>query len=1035
MQHTSFAAANAVARRSHFLVRAAVASAVASAMAATFNVHAQDAAAEESLDEVTVTGSRIVRRDLSAPSPIVTVATEQLTNSSTTAVESVLQQLPQFVPGNNQFVSGAQATATTTPGAALLNLRGLGVNRNLVLVDGRRWQPANATLAVDVNSIPQAALQGVEVITGGASSVYGPDALAGVTNFILKRDFEGLDIDAQAGITEEGDGSETRISALMGMNSSDGRGNVMLAIDWTKRGAVFQRDRDFYVNGWRDPANPGGDFIMAPTFVGTAAAGLGNNLPSQAATCQIYGLPADCTAPGRGGELRFNLDGTPFFQQLDGLGYNGPFGALDAGRNTMVTRLTSGALDQKYTTQFASTPLERHSLFLRGRYDITESVSAFFQANYSNNVVKTRGNFAPAITVWSVPVPRDGRALPAALNTLLDSRDDPTAPWVLYQVLDYYGPLESTNTSNVYQVLAGLQGRMGIKDWTWEAYFSRGDTNTIAETPTPSLQRYAQLIAAPDFGRNANLTAPPPGVLAGRGYSLTCTTGLPVFEEFTPSADCLRSIETRTRQKTSLSQDVIEANMQGGAFDLPAGEVRFAAGVAWRRNDFVFDPGYPVEQINDNPIGLFASNGTEGRVQVKEVYGELLAPIIGGLDLELGYRLSDFNTAGNESTYKALFTWKAHDTVTFRGGYNFATRAPNAAELYTGPTLLVVPFPDGDPCSVSTRSPWGNLPPGNTFSPAPANPDYLQVQALCRAIIGNSTSLFDTQSYNTPNGPDGFTRANPPFFPLEIETTQGNPNVGPEKGRTWTLGAVLSEPFGIDSLVVTIDGYRIRVTDAIAPISSITVYNNCFNFNGVSNPTYDINNQYCQLIRRNPQTGDREEVKALYSNLGTIETQGVDLSIAWGRDIGPGRFSFNTTLNWLDYYRYQPDQNSRQNDATGTLDQGGQFEYRLLTNLAYRWNNFSVGLNWRHLPSVDSAAVSLSPNSNQLGAGSYDVFGLTGTWDMGRFSFRAGIDNLFNTDPESINAIPGGDTNTDQTNPSFYDVLGRRYYVGVKISL
>jgi hypothetical protein len=456
--------------------------------------------------------------------------------------------------------------------------------------------------------------------------------------------------------------------------------------------------------------------------------------------------------------------------------------------------------------------------------------------------------------------------------------------------------------------------------------------------------------------------------------------------------------------------------VQGGAFGLPAGEARFAAGVSYRKNDFRFDPGYPVEQIMDNPIGLFASNGTKGSTNVKEVYGEMLAPIVKNLDVEVGYRMSDFNTAGTEGTYKLNVTWKALDSVTFRGGYNFATRAPNTAELFTGPTLLVVGFPEGDYCSVTTLSPFGNVA---------SNPNRAKVQALCQAIIGNNTTPFSASpsTFSRPGGPA--------FFPLEIETTQGNPNVGPESARTFTFGAVLTEPFGAKNLVVTVDGYRIKVTDAIAPISSTTAYKGCFN--PATNPTFDVANAYCQLIRRNPITGDREEVKAAYSNLGTIETQGVDFSLAWKADTSMGTFGLNSTLSWLDYYRYQPDPGAKFNDATGTLDQGGMYDYRLLTNFSFRFNNgLNLGLQWRHLPSVDSSAKAILPTTTQQGTGAYEVFGLTGNYTVGKYTLRAGIDNLLDKTPPSLNRIPGGDSNTDNTNPSFYDILGRRFFVGLK---
>jgi iron complex outermembrane receptor protein len=1013
------------ATTSTLLVRAAVAAALASAAAPAYT---QEEPAD-GLEEVTVTGSRIVRRDYSAASPIVTVSTDTLESSATTAIESVLQQMPQFVPGGNQFVSGAQAGAGQTPGAATVNLRGLGANRNLVLIDGRRPQPANALLVVDINTIPAAAIAGVEVITGGASAVYGPDAIAGVVNFVLKKDFEGLSIDAQTGATSDSDGEETRVSALMGMGSASGRGNIMIGLDWTEREGVLQRDRDFYVNGWRDVNNPGGDFVQTASYAGGQVIGTPNQ-PDPAVVNALF--PTASPAIGPASEFRFQPDGSVFVNGQGGLGYTGPLGELDAGRYTMVNRLNNGNLDQKYTTQFISTPLERNSLFLRGTYDVTESIGAFFQANYSNIDVETRGNLAPAITVWQAPIPRDGRPLPAALNQLLDSRPRPNDPWSLYQVLDYYGPITSNNTTDVWQLMAGLQGKMGFRDWTWEAYVSKGDTETVAEVPLPSLQRYSALVAAPNFGQNANITG------TGRGYALRCTTGLPVFQEFTPSDDCLTSIETRTRQLTSLTQEIVEANMQGYAFNLPAGEARFAFGVHYRKNDFRFDPGYPVEQVLDNPIGLFASNSTAGSTDVKEVYGELLVPVIEDLELELGYRLSDFNTAGTVDTYKGLFTWKALNSVTIRGGYQFATRAPNTAELFTGPTLAVVTFPAGDPCSVTTLSPWGNVD---------GNPDREQVQQLCRELIGNNTSAFDTQTYNTPNGPSGFTRQTPRFFPLEIEVTQGNPDVLAEEGRTWTLGAVVTEPFGLSNFSVTVDAYRIKVTDQISPISSTTVYDNCFNFNGTSNPEYDVNNPFCQLIDRNPVTGDREQTLAKYLNLGTLQTQGVDLTIAWNRNIGPGNFAIDTAVSYLDYFEFQPSPTSPLNESTGTIGvtanpnptQDTQFDYRVLTHLAYRMNAFNVGLSWRHLPSVDNAARVTLPTTTVQGTGSYNLINLHAGYTFGKYAFRVGVDNVFDKDPLVVGFNPGSnpngpivDSNSDVTNPSFYDPLGRRYYVGVK---
>ena len=180
-------------------------------------------AQDDELEEITVTGSRIVRRDYEASSPIVTINADSFNQVSNVGVESALNQLPQFVPSQTQFSSGdIQSLAYNTPGIASLNLRGLGANRNLVLIDGRRAQPANALLVVDINTIPSAAVENIEIISGGASATYGADALAGVTNFKLRSNFEGIDMQFRTGITEQGDGQENRVSLLLGSSPATG---------------------------------------------------------------------------------------------------------------------------------------------------------------------------------------------------------------------------------------------------------------------------------------------------------------------------------------------------------------------------------------------------------------------------------------------------------------------------------------------------------------------------------------------------------------------------------------------------------------------------------------------------------------------------------------------------------------------------------------------------------------------------------------------------------------------------------------------
>ncbi|HTV80442.1 MAG TPA: TonB-dependent receptor plug domain-containing protein, partial [Steroidobacteraceae bacterium] len=534
---------------------------------------------EEALTEVTITGSRIARtRDLDAPSPIATIGSDALNNTSSTAVESVLNQQPQFVPQTTQFTSQVQATPTQSPGAATLNLRGLGNNRNLVLVDGQRWQPSNASLVVDLNTIPMAAIESVETITGGASAVYGPDAIAGVVNFVLKKDFQGLDVDVQHGESFKGDAGSTRASILMGTNSSDNRGNVMLGLDWTKRDPLYASQRSFYTDGFSDPNNVSSGFVFAPSY----EPGTGTAAPSQAALNSLF-PQAPAGTVGTSTEVYFNADGTPFVQQNGGLGYNGPINAAGTGRYSGIDVLSSSTsspnqLQQTFEGGLISIPLQRYSMFGHGHYDITDDVTAYAQLDYNNSQVESENGYAPAITIWQTTIPRyntpgsatqDSSWLPADLLTLLNSRANPSAPWNLYQVIDYMGPETLQTTTDTWQMTAGLKGKLPFRDWTWDIYGSQGRTHELDDySGLPSLQRLQYLDALPDFGKGASISAP-----AGTpfGYGESCTSGLPVFTDFTPSSDCIQSIEDPLKTEQTLKQTIVEGYIQGLLWTLPTG--------------------------------------------------------------------------------------------------------------------------------------------------------------------------------------------------------------------------------------------------------------------------------------------------------------------------------------------------------------------------------------------------------------------------------------------------------------------------------
>jgi outer membrane receptor protein involved in Fe transport len=779
------------------------------------------------------------------------------------------------------------------------------------------------------------------------------------------------------------------------------------------------------------------------------------NRPTLAAVQALfapYGITAaQLAAAGvtNASEIYFQPDGRPF-ALARGLNYTGPIMAInhDGDGITGVHRNPNGDLTQLTVDGFASTPAERRSVFGRATVDINDNLTAFAQATYSNVAVTTRGGYPPAITVWQAPVPNDGlRPLPAGLTALLASRtfvaggaSAASAPWNLFRGLDFLPtPPAPTTHTNAYQFVAGVQGKFTNRDWTWDASISTGDTNIIAYYENlPSLQRYQLLVVQPNWGANAN-------VVRGRNYNFQCTTGLPMFSSVDPSADCLEAISSKMRAYWDLTQNIAEANLQGKITDMKNGELRFAAGITKRDNTFRYEPGENNDNVAviDQPMSLFVSNNTKGSTSVSELYGELLVPVAKRLNLELGYRYSDYDISGGVDTYKTLFDWSATDSVRVRGGYQLATRAPNTEELFAGPRLNTVGnFIYGDPCQASTTAPWGNNP---------NNPNRVQVQNLCRLIINRSDgnaandglSAFDTNSGSQygPPGPNGFVRPGLPFFLSENEIPQGNSKLGVEVAKTWTLGVVFKAPGGLDGLTASVDFYNIEIRDAIATINSTFVYSKCFNAAG-SNPTYALSDAggYCDLITRDPVSGERSTTAAPYKNSGILKSRGVDLAANWTKELGKrGSFYINGMVTFLDQFEIQdaagePVLNVR--DTLSTSYYGAQYKYKLNTTAGYNLpgGKASLGLNMRYLPSVRSETAARIPTTTTTGAEAYSVFSLFSRMSINdKLEFRAGIDNLFNKAPLVVEATPT-DSNTDVTRSEYYDILGRRMYVGLKMS-
>ncbi len=385
-----------------------LAAAVSAVLGGASSVQAQD-----SVEEVLVTGSRIVRRDFEANSPIITLDSTRFEESSAVGIESVVNQLPSFVPSVGSFSTGVGpnggfndqiATGSTrTPSQATLSLRGLGPNRNLVLLDGRRAMPINASMAVSINTIPSAAISRIETITGGASSVYGADAVAGVVNFITKRDFEGFDFDAQYGQTQEGDGEEFRFSGVMGANFSDGRGNVLLGFERSEREEVLRADRDYVLDGFANPRSlTSGAFWGAMGYSPVAA-----NMHTRAAVDAVFGA-GRITNLNR--QFYMNDDGSLYTETADGAyRYTGGFTKPRVGRTVAEGRRErrpqQGTLRENLIDANLQSPLSRYSLFGKAHMDLSDNIEASLTMMYSESSTKTSADNSPMLGGWRASAP------------------------------------------------------------------------------------------------------------------------------------------------------------------------------------------------------------------------------------------------------------------------------------------------------------------------------------------------------------------------------------------------------------------------------------------------------------------------------------------------------------------------------------------------------------------------------------------------------------------------------------------------------
>jgi iron complex outermembrane recepter protein len=982
---------------------AGVASAVISVAMLSSPAFAQAAAEEDAAkDEIVVTGSLIKNPNLEQSSPVGVVTAEEVELRQTNVAEQFLRELPSAVPSIGSAVNNGNG------GASFVNLRGIGSNRNLVLLDGQRVAPADNTGRVDLNNIPLALVERTDILTGGATTTYGADAISGVVNFITKKDFSGLEASAGFGITEKGDGASFRTDLTLGANFDDGKGNAVFSVGYQEMDPVYQGARSFSVNN-------------IDSFSG-AAGGSGTSVPSRLQARRIdpaTGLPS--TAPGA----------------VNGVAQNATLQLNPAG-----TQLVSPYAPFNFNPyNIFQTPFSRFNMYGAANYEVSDSVEVYSQGFFSKNRVKTI--IAPSGTFGStLTLPLSNPFIPAGVRLQLCAVDiDPSATGYTprYDAATCAAAAAATNptsaayreiqvaiprrfveagtrdneyTTTVFNYGAGARG--GITDnITWDVYGSYGESENVSrQTGNGLLSRLRRAVRATNatscidtdgglcvpinlFGQQGSITPDQLGYLLGVSTSSATNTSL-------------ASVKGVISGDTNLTLGGEEA-------------VSFATGVEYRK--------YKASSISDLATatpGEVLGNGAAspdvfGGYSVKEAFGELIVPTFAGITLEAGARYSDYSTAGGSFTWKVGGNWKPVEDIKIRGNFVKGARAPNIGELFA-PQVTGLTNLSNDPCA-------GVAPTTNA-----------NLRAVCLAQGAPAGSIG---SINQPSA--GQANA----------TSGGNPDLDVEKTTTWTIGAVVT-PQAVPGFSVSIDYWNIKVKDAVSTATVGDVISSCFGNITAASAT-DPN---CTSIRRNPLTGGLDGDTAttpglpfVNSNLGLITTDGVDLSVRYKRDIGFAELGLSFDGTWTNSNKFQATPTSLNRECVGFMSANcgslqPEFVWNQRTSLTFE-EKYTLSFNWRHLSGVEqepddivngngpvcgAAGNVCGPDQDFSRIGSRNYFDLSTRFEVSdQVTLTMTVTNLLNTKPKLVGSNVGTTAfNSGNVFPSTYDALGRRYGISAK---
>jgi len=948
-------------------------------------VYAQDSQSEPSAQTdtsdgqpIVVTGSRVVTNGFSAPSPVTVLSGESLLTTTPSTIGEGLNKLPQFAnsvrPTSAQF--GPESGASTQ-----LNLRSLGAQRGLILLDGRRLNPSTAQGVVDVSILPEELVERVDVVTGGASAAYGSDAVAGVVNFILDTDFTGFKGNIQGGITDRGDNLNGKVSASYGTPIGDQIHLLVSGSFYRAEGVKSYRDRE-----WFNSCAP----INTP--------GVAGGYPAQPLRYQVCDANTTLMAPGGlivgvSSPAANSVLGTEF---LEG-GVPVPF---QFGTMRSRTMMVGGNQEDQGLDFQPAAGLRRATGFAHITWEPTDNLSFFADALVAQSKADFRGTRMQMYDTTAITIYEDNAFLPDAIREQID-----VTPGLDYIKIGTSNPavgiLQNIGISDTQRYTAGVKAELG--GWTVDAYYERG-------TNLQTIRANGNLVLAKYFDAIDAVRDPSSGQIVCHSQLLDPTHACVPFNVFGPDAASQQAVDFVTHgpggegswTKERTKEDVFEVAARGDPFDTWAGTVSMAVGAGYRKESVnrIVDPGsngvkisclqtnpdgcpnaYPIPRgvpssYLARPLGAyFFSNQqpVKGGYDLWEVFGEVAVPLardvpfIQALDLNAAARYTDYNLSGGVTTWKVGLTWQPIDDVRFRATRSRDIRAANLTELY-------------------------------------------------------SSSAAGAGSINERLS-DGSLRTS-----TVVNLATGNPNLKPENADTLTVGGVFTPTF-LRGFQLSVDYYNIDISQAIGQLGAQNIVDQC-----VAGAA-----PLCALIERDAD-GIIYRVNNGYLNISKMKTSGIDFEASYRTAFGSdSSFSIRGIASRVFELSTQI-QDQAVVDRAGQVGASGgvpKWQFNIDANL--RMGAFGIGVNERIIGAgtYNSTYVEgVDIDDNHLPAVAYTDLTARYSFDVGgkQWELYGTINNLFDKDPPR-EASQFFVFATIPSNSYLYDAIGRAYTLGLRIKM